>query len=137
MIKGVTNHDQATYRVRQPWPGPCKGDRLRPRPHAGAGTGRAIAYKCDCAEFRMTQWELDEVIGSESRHCLRGRGSRPLATSSQGPADSNQPARGCRPRPALLPTGAAASVAGLAAPWQGGCQPQRVIAACAGAMATQ
>ncbi|RWW64013.1 hypothetical protein BHE74_00028771 [Ensete ventricosum] len=100
---------------------------------------RKIGFKLRVMRLNRVElfYALVAVIGSESRHCLRGRGSRPLATSSQGPADSNQPARGCRPRPALLPTGAAASVAGLAAPWQGGCQPQRVIAACAGAMATQ
>ncbi|RRT51421.1 hypothetical protein B296_00033672, partial [Ensete ventricosum] len=71
-------------------------------------------------------YALVAAIGSESRHCLRGRGGnmhvvymqRWLATarppargghpraqsataSLQGPADSGQPARGCRPRPAL------------------------------------
>ncbi|RWV90400.1 hypothetical protein GW17_00047405, partial [Ensete ventricosum] len=42
---------------------------------------------------------------------------RSTVASLQGPADSWQPARGYRPRPALPPAGVATSVAGVAAPW--------------------
>ncbi|RWW84467.1 hypothetical protein BHE74_00006926 [Ensete ventricosum] len=60
---------------------------------------------------------------------------RSATVSPLGPIGSGQLARGCRSRPALPPTGAAAPVVGVAAPWQCGCRPQRATAACAGVAA--
>ncbi|RZS27680.1 hypothetical protein BHM03_00061197 [Ensete ventricosum] len=100
---------------------------------------------------------LVAAIDIESRHNLRVRGghmhdvcmqrwlakakppaganSHGLATCKGRPTMARPPARGCRPRPALPPAGAAMSVAGVAAPWQGSCRPQRVAVACVGAAA--
>ncbi|RWW41928.1 hypothetical protein BHE74_00052554 [Ensete ventricosum] len=105
-------------------------------------------------------YALVAAIGSESRRCLRGRGGHmhavcmqrwlatarpPVVAASHGLAtykgrpvaakaplqgggrpQGQQLARGCRPRTALPP-------AGVVAPWQGDCRPQRVAIARVGA----
>ncbi|RZS19565.1 hypothetical protein BHM03_00051978 [Ensete ventricosum] len=53
--------------------------------------------------------------------------ARPAAASPQG-----QPTGANCQRPALSPAGAVAPVAGVAAPWQGGCRPQMATVAYAG-----
>ncbi|RRT37032.1 hypothetical protein B296_00041019 [Ensete ventricosum] len=59
------------------------------------------------------------------------KGRPPAGTTGCG-----QPERGCHPRPALPPAGAVTPVIGVAAPWQGGCRPQRAVVAYIGAAAT-
>ncbi|RRT31245.1 hypothetical protein B296_00057021 [Ensete ventricosum] len=59
--------------------------------------------------------------------------ARPAVASPQGPTSNGQPTRGYRPRPALPPAGAAASVVGVATPWQGSYRSPRAVAACVGA----
>ncbi|RZS21837.1 hypothetical protein BHM03_00054529 [Ensete ventricosum] len=63
--------------------------------------------------------------------CSRPKGQPPAGTTGSG-----QPVRGCHPQPALPPVGAADLVEGVATPWQGGCQPQRAVAACVGTAPT-
>ncbi|RWV78694.1 hypothetical protein GW17_00060291 [Ensete ventricosum] len=80
-------------------------------------------------------YALVAAIGSESRRCLRGRGGHMHAVCMQRCLATAKPPVGAttcghgRLRPALPP-------AGVAAPWQGSCRPQRAAVACAGAATT-
>ncbi|RWW58400.1 hypothetical protein BHE74_00034736, partial [Ensete ventricosum] len=67
---------------------------------------------------------------SQPRPPTRGRLAAARASPQGRPV---APTRGCCPRLALPPVGAATSTTGVAAPWQGGCRWARAVAACVGA----
>ncbi|RWW39418.1 hypothetical protein BHE74_00055251 [Ensete ventricosum] len=101
------------------------GDRLRPGPARKGGQWRpqgAAARRVDASRQKR------RPRGQQPPAGMAGYGQPAGATVVRGPA------RGCLPWPALPPTGAAAPTVGVAAPWQGGCQRARAVAACAAAV---
>ncbi|RWV98954.1 hypothetical protein GW17_00038169 [Ensete ventricosum] len=68
--------------------------------------------------------------------CGRPVGTPAYSTAPTKGVGYRAPTRGYRPRLALPPARATASVAGVAAPGQGGCQRARAAVACTAAVAT-
>ncbi|RWV89392.1 hypothetical protein GW17_00048459 [Ensete ventricosum] len=110
---------KATRRGDQPRPAPMQGrpPTVRPRPKSPA-RGQPIAAR----------------VSPQGRPTSLAGAVACSATPAKG-ASYRAPGRGCRPRPALLPARVAAPVAGVAVPWQGGCQRARATVACARAIA--
>ncbi|RZS20906.1 hypothetical protein BHM03_00053475 [Ensete ventricosum] len=97
----------------------ARGSWLRPRPPA---RGRLATANPPCRGGWLQPRPPCKGSAGHLQGAVTSRGNNP-----QGKVAGSQPARGClrRTHKGLPPVRAAAPVVGVAAPWQGGCRPQR------------
>ncbi|RWW24866.1 hypothetical protein GW17_00010825 [Ensete ventricosum] len=118
------------------------GDRLLPGPARGQTTRAAARGWPAAAGRRQGATAARSHANSLQIVARKGRSTTGSTPAGRQPAGRGIARKGCRlegrpPAAAALARAAPVEVpvAGVAAPWQGGCRPQRAATACAGATA--